>query len=448
MIQIYRADTEYAKRLAIAFVESFVILFLFLLFFPKIRDVVSKDLVIPPEQPATLTIDLSRTTPEIPPPNEARLQQPQFMSTNPAQESPEAPKDPKFFSALNTVAASTSPGQQNNNNPNQEGEKTPALGFANQRQSAALNGSGIPQQAQQPTPPAQQTPAQQQQKASPAQPQTQSQQKAAPQPDAAQKENPQKNPVKAQENKNASPNQIKSTEAPPRNPPADIKQAAQNAAPKPVTPALMSSESQNAELVKANDPPKLRPDHVADTETVAAPDAAQKDPRVMNLNDVSLSDLAALTPRQNTPPPSPLANPAAQASSPSSAPSNFEQRTAIEGGQTAVIRSMTSFDTRATPLGRYIQYVLNKIKYRWLQLVSDPTKTGLLKVGTVHAKFDLMADGTVRNIQLISDSNDVIFTGLCRDAIWYPGAQYNPFPPEVAAALGEKKEFEISFALY
>ncbi|MDL5053998.1 hypothetical protein QQ056_10635 [Oscillatoria laete-virens NRMC-F 0139] len=219
MTSSYRPDTDYAKGLAIAMIESICILLIFLMFFPKVRDMISKELVIPEEKPATLTIDPSRTLPDTPPPADARQQQPQFMQTTAAQESPDTPKDPKFFSALNTVAASSSPGAKPTNDPNQAGEKTPALGFANSHQSAASDGSNNPQrQTQQ-----QQQQSSRQQQAQPAQNPQQQQRQNQQQPPKPQEST--RTPDKAQNQPTASPNQIKPLEKAPENPPPDIKQS-------------------------------------------------------------------------------------------------------------------------------------------------------------------------------------------------------------------------------
>jgi|GEM_PF-3219283 len=464
VIQPYRPDTEYAKRLALAFIESFLIILLFFLLFPMLRKMTASHIQPIQTTPAVLTIDTTRTAPQMPVQKPPMMQkQPEFMPTDPAQASKVAPKDPKFFSAENTIAASSSQGKEDNTNPNQEGAKVPGLGFVNQKQSAALEGSGGPPQKAQPAQPQQPSPQQQSQQQAKEQSQQQQakpDQQTPPQPQPKpvetqpqqQTQQPpaqEKQPEKTQDQQTASPSQVKPLDTPPKNPTPDVKQTDQTAAPKPDQAALMSSDSKTAELVKFNEAPKLRPEKVADTATVSAPEAAQTAPKpqIMNMADLNLAQLAALNPRSSGPPPSPL-NPGAQASSPSASPSTFEQQTAIEGGRRASISSITSYDTAASPLGKYVQYILMSIKSRWLGLVSDPNKIGLLKVGNVRAKFDLLANGTVTNIRLVSDSNDVIFTGLCHDAIYRGGVPYNPFPSEVAATLGDKKEFEISFALY
>lgn len=449
MLQTYREDNQYFKGILIAFAESFAIIFLFMLFLPQITKVLTAP--IQPIEDQTPTLTIVRTPPDKPPalPDaQAQLQQ-QFMQTVDAQKSDTPPPDPKFFSAQNTRAASSSAGALPTDDPNQKGNDRRALGFNDSPQSAAAQGSAAPPQQQQKAQP-QSTPRQSEQKQQQNQAQEKQQQEELKAPEK-QKTEPSKNEQTLKQEKTASPQQTKPIDPVEKNPPPDIKAAERTAAPKVTAPALMSSESKAADSQKYNAPTQLKTDQLADEATISVAQADEKSATPQfSLANPDLSKLAALNPRDKTQPaPTPLANPAEprNASSPASAPSVYEQRTRIDGGQTAAIRSTTAFDTQATPLGQYVQYVLSKIRYRWIPLVT--ASSSLLRVGTVRVKFDLMADGTVQNLQLFSDSNDEIFIGLCRQSILNPdNPPYRPFPPGVAAVLGDKKEFELSFSLY
>ncbi|MDX2226814.1 MAG: hypothetical protein SFY92_06975 [Verrucomicrobiae bacterium] len=410
-------DLLYFRRLGFFFVHACLLtaLFLYLMFFFKVLKVFTANF----EKQSSPKLTFERIPPEMPAPVASpdplsKKGQQQFINTLPNQESSDPPKDTPFYSDRNTAAASSSPGVMDSPLPNQQGTQNKSLSFTDSALSPEMRARS---QAQKNAPPA------------PTQ--------APPAPSAA-----------------TTPPPPARTETPVKKPDPALEDA------------ILQSASKNAQLVakpeKAEPPKAPTPQQMAlNTKNDPTPPPPQTPAKPATTPPVPNAKPTTPSPPKPQPQlqrPSPqtvdpsVASPAQDGNAPvNSAGTPFEQRTQIAGGRSAVIRDMASFDAVGTPLGTWVNHVLNKIKFRWYPLVQN--SSSLLKVGIVRAKFTVDKDGNITSLLVKSNSGDIIFENVCRNAIVGPDEDgnritFNAMPPEVQALIGDSKEFEISFALY
>jgi TonB family protein len=82
-------------------------------------------------------------------------------------------------------------------------------------------------------------------------------------------------------------------------------------------------------------------------------------------------------------------------------------------------------DTMGVDFGPYLQRVLHDIRKNWYNLIPESAKFPMMKKGKVTIEFDILKDGTIAGMRLVSTSGDV---ALDRGA-WEGITASNPFPP-------------------
>ena len=98
-------------------------------------------------------------------------------------------------------------------------------------------------------------------------------------------------------------------------------------------------------------------------------------------------------------------------------------------------------EANATPLGRYKKQVSDAIGSRWYYHVNS--QMGLLNIGTVEIRFQVLPDGKVKSPRVISNSSNESFASVSLAAVIQ--AEIPPIPPELVGLL-ENGRLEIDYS--
>jgi outer membrane biosynthesis protein TonB len=157
-------------------------------------------------------------------------------------------------------------------------------------------------------------------------------------------------------------------------------------------------------------------------------------------------ELAMLRPQERpSPQPTPRVQEIRPATPVTESPAGFQPQartTRIQGGIST--RGRAAVDAAATPLGKYKKMLSDAIGSRWYYYVN--AEIGLLNIGTVVIRFTVEQDGSVRGIQVLSNtSNESFATCSIRSIV---EAEIPPIPPDVAAVLNDGRiEVDYTFTI-
>ncbi len=119
------------------------------------------------------------------------------------------------------------------------------------------------------------------------------------------------------------------------------------------------------------------------------------------------------------------------------------QLSKIDGG--AARRGDAAFNAVGTPLGKYRKLMAQAIGARWQMYVAR--QMDLVTLGTVRIRFDILEDGTVDNIEVLSNDANSTLATLSIQAIME--TKLPPIPPDLASALRDSRlEIVYSFHLW
>ncbi len=136
-----------------------------------------------------------------------------------------------------------------------------------------------------------------------------------------------------------------------------------------------------------------------------------------------------------TPPPAPPPSPASMP----------RHRMQLAGGRTAEI-GPASPASRETELGRYKARMYRAIGSRWYLEVEQ--NMALLALGAVQVRFYVQADGTIRNLQIVSeDGRTEVLRTISNDSVRL-SAPFEPFSEGMKTQLGGGFWEEITFTIY
>ncbi|CAB4242895.1 conserved protein of unknown function [Methylacidimicrobium sp. AP8] len=136
-----------------------------------------------------------------------------------------------------------------------------------------------------------------------------------------------------------------------------------------------------------------------------------------------------------TPPPAPPPSPASMP----------RHRMQLSGGRTAEI-GPASPASRETELGRYKARMYRAIGSRWYLEVEQ--NMALLALGSVQVRFYVQADGTIRNLQIVSEEGRTeVLRTISNDAVRL-SAPFEPFSEGMKTQLGQGFWEEITFTIY
>jgi outer membrane biosynthesis protein TonB len=144
-------------------------------------------------------------------------------------------------------------------------------------------------------------------------------------------------------------------------------------------------------------------------------------------------------------PPAPTTGPLAIESVMSRAGGVQEQKiqSQVRGG--AARRGPAAFDSVGTPIGRYRKMMAQSINARWQAYVAH--QMDLVTLGSVKVRFDLLPDGTVEDVTLVSNDANSTLATLSIQAIME--AKIPPIPPDLVGALKDGRlEIEYTFNVW
>jgi len=156
-------------------------------------------------------------------------------------------------------------------------------------------------------------------------------------------------------------------------------------------------------------------------------------------------ELALLESPKPTPPPKPTPEkkPAPERTARPASPGAYQPETRITRlrGNISNTRSRASVEARSTPLGRYKKQVADAIGSRWYYHVNS--QMGLLNIGTVEVRFQVLPDGSVKAPRVLTNSSNESFASVSLAAVIQ--AEIPPIPPELVALL-ENGRLEIDYS--
>ncbi len=154
-------------------------------------------------------------------------------------------------------------------------------------------------------------------------------------------------------------------------------------------------------------------------------------------------DLALLEPPKPTPQPKPTPEKTAKETPTRPAsPGGFQPETRITRLRGNISnRGRSSVEANATPLGRYKKQVSDAIGSRWYYNVNS--QMGLLNIGTVEIRFQVLPDGKVKAPRVLSNSSNESFASVSLAAVIQ--AEIPPIPPELVGLL-ENGRLEIDYS--
>ncbi len=186
---------------------------------------------------------------------------------------------------------------------------------------------------------------------------------------------------------------------------------------KPKTPDEAASRKQGEKLAEESSQPEV------------------KRPRTQDPNQESQQRPEQKPEPEATPPPAPPPSPAALP----------RHRMQLSGGHTAEI-GPASPATRETELGRYKARMYRAIGSRWYLEVEQ--NMALLALGSVQVRFYVQADGTIRNLQIVTeDGRTEVLRTISSDSVRL-SAPFEPFSEGMKTQLGGGFWEEITFSIY
>ncbi|WP_246189515.1 hypothetical protein [Methylacidimicrobium cyclopophantes] len=117
----------------------------------------------------------------------------------------------------------------------------------------------------------------------------------------------------------------------------------------------------------------------------------------------------------------------------------------LTGGRTAEI-GPASPASRETELGRYKARMYRAIGSRWYLEVEQ--NMALLALGAVQVRFYVQSDGTIRNLQIVSEEGRTeVLRTISSDSVRL-SAPFEPFSEGMKTQLGGGFWEEITFTIY
>ena len=153
------------------------------------------------------------------------------------------------------------------------------------------------------------------------------------------------------------------------------------------------------------------------------------------------------TQNQNDTPPS-AAQAASNASDSSSAmappPDIFRDRSAVSGG--AAVGQDASFASMGTALGRYQHKLWLAIGSRWNAKVAE--RMAQIGVDRVVIRFQVNADGTLSDIDIVQGNPSSILGMISSDSIKQSSNLIGPFPADLKAEKPDGFPWQLAFRIY
>jgi hypothetical protein len=150
------------------------------------------------------------------------------------------------------------------------------------------------------------------------------------------------------------------------------------------------------------------------------------------------ADLKLGTP---TPAPTPEAQPTPP--TPESSYRDLQQKTVIRGGINN--RGRSAVNALGTPLGRYKKMLEDAIGSRWYHYIG--TKGDLVSIGTTSVTFDILADGSIKDLRVTENTTTESCASIALRSI--QDTKFPPIPDDLIATLPQGHfTMEESFTIF
>ncbi|MEO8439484.1 MAG: hypothetical protein ABI540_04605 [Spartobacteria bacterium] len=141
--------------------------------------------------------------------------------------------------------------------------------------------------------------------------------------------------------------------------------------------------------------------------------------------------------------PTPTPEPSATPPAPASSYRDFQQKTVIRGGINN--RGRSAVNAVGTPQGRYKKLLEDAIGSRWYYYTK--AKIDLISIGTTSVTFEILGDGTVRNLRMTENTANEAAASIALRSI--QETKFPPIPEDLLATLPEGRfTMEESFTIF
>jgi outer membrane biosynthesis protein TonB len=141
--------------------------------------------------------------------------------------------------------------------------------------------------------------------------------------------------------------------------------------------------------------------------------------------------------------PTPTPEPTNTPPTPASAYRDFQQKTLIRGGINN--RGRSAVNAVGTPAGRYKKLLEDAIGSRWYHYTA--AKIDLISIGTTSVTFEILADGSVRNLRMTENTANEASASIALRSI--QETKFPPIPEDLLAILPEGRfTMEESFTIF
>jgi outer membrane biosynthesis protein TonB len=141
--------------------------------------------------------------------------------------------------------------------------------------------------------------------------------------------------------------------------------------------------------------------------------------------------------------PTPTPEPSATPPTPASAYRDFQQKTVIRGGINN--RGRSAVNAVGTPQGRYKKLLEDAVGSRWYYYMK--AKADLVSIGTTSVTFDILADGSIKNLRVTENTTTEATASMALRSI--QETKFPPIPDDLLATLPEGRfTMEESFTIF
>jgi len=209
-------------------------------------------------------------------------------------------------------------------------------------------------------------------------------------------------------------------------------------APRPSTPPAPKPASPPAPLSK---PPTPKPEE-------PTPKLADTGLKIVEERKVALLEKPVVMPTVPVPPPAPVSPPTEPVPpSPPSSVGSHRDIAAVKSRMSASGSSrigIAAFNVADSPFGPYDKALIRAVQSRWYALIE---KNGLYeRAGQVTLHFNLVQDGSVKDLKINANSAGEILGLFCEKAV-VDSAPFPPLPENLRALIGNDPR-EINFTFY
>jgi outer membrane biosynthesis protein TonB len=185
--------------------------------------------------------------------------------------------------------------------------------------------------------------------------------------------------------------------------------------------------------------PKSTPEQTATPEPTPSPDSNE----LALLTQTPTPIPSPPETKENSEMPTPIPEPSETPAPPASTYRDFQQKTLIRGGINN--RGRSAVNAVGTPQGRYKKLLEDAIGSRWYYYVE--AKADLLSIGTTSVTFEIMADGSIKDLRITENTTTESTASIALRSI--QETKFPPIPDDLLATIPDGHfTMEESFTIF